>query len=166
MGRVGPDNWNCVSIDSAGVPRGGRYGRPAWFAQKLKRYGLSLCWSRSWNSFALVRKKGGRWTFLRHLANGGMANHPWRLGPNALALILYTWNRFGEQTPAMIAHMEQEAQKRLARRAADEQEALLHDDYRRRDVMEYVDISAGRRKVMSLPRIVVPKIGLRRVARG
>jgi hypothetical protein len=150
--RVGPDHWNAVSIDSAGVPHGGRWGYVDWFAKRLKHYGLTLCWQRSWGCFAVVRNNGGRWTWLRHCSVGGAANRPWRLGYHSLALLLYTWNTFGDQTPEMMMHYEQEAKRKQAQQKADDMERMVHDDHRRRDVERYVDVMAGRvKRVSSIP---------------
>jgi len=144
-----------VSIDSAGVPHGGRYGKPDWFARELEKKGLMLCWSRPFRCFSLVRRRGGRWTFLRHLVKGGIGSAPWRLDRRALWLILYMWNRFGEEITSAVQAMTDRVRR-------DEVRRKYHDTQERIEAMRKPTIEAwrydtGRQapKILSLPRGLV-----------
>ncbi len=51
--RIGPDRWYWVSIDSVGVPTGGKYGQPRLLAEMIEPLGLKLAWSWLHKCFTL-----------------------------------------------------------------------------------------------------------------
>jgi len=51
--RIGPEKWRWVSIDTLGVPSGGRYGHPAQVAREVEPLGYKLAWSQRFNAFVL-----------------------------------------------------------------------------------------------------------------
>ena len=51
--RIGPENWHWVSIDSIGVPTGGRYGHPEQVAREIEPLGYHLAWSQLFHAFVL-----------------------------------------------------------------------------------------------------------------
>jgi len=63
MARVGPERFWCVSLDTAGVPHGGRYGDVAEFDAFCRGCGLTLAWNRFKGRFAVLSRRGQRWTY-------------------------------------------------------------------------------------------------------
>ena len=51
--RIGPERWLWVSIDSVGVPTGGKYGQPRLLAEMIEPLGLELAWSWLYKCFTL-----------------------------------------------------------------------------------------------------------------
>ncbi len=63
--RIGPESWNWVSIDTAGVPSGGAYGDIQGIAPLLEEEGWKLAWSELWHHF----------TMYQEMANGHIIVH-------------------------------------------------------------------------------------------
>jgi len=51
--RIGPEKWRWVSIDTIGVPTGGRYGHPEQVAKEIEPLGYQLAWSQLFGAFVL-----------------------------------------------------------------------------------------------------------------
>lgn len=116
--QVGRPWWRCVTIDSAGVPKGGRFGRVAWFAEQVKRYGLTLCWSRLHGCFGLMsRRAPGKWTWHMHFRQGGVGSDITPLTREVLGLILWmrrqTKGRTVAETQGMLAQIEADEKARV-----------------------------------------------------
>lgn len=68
MAIAGKPNWQCLTTDHIGVPRGGLYGDVDKFEPILKQSGLFLCWSTIWHTFGVYHNlPGGEPVFDMHL---------------------------------------------------------------------------------------------------
>ncbi len=56
--RIGPEQWHWVSIDTVGVPTGGKYGDVQRFAAKIAPHGLKLAWKQQWDCFVMYEVRG------------------------------------------------------------------------------------------------------------
>lgn len=121
--RIGPSHWRWVSIDSAGVPHGGPYGRVRDWANVLSRHGLTVGWSRLHRCFGVCSHRGKRWVchMLLQRTSGG----PIPFTRKLINLLLYAWNRHCRYTSANIASYV----RNLRRKQRDRQ---LHEQYRDR----------------------------------
>lgn len=89
--QIGPRHWRWVSTDSTGVPHGGPYGSVDWFADKARRHGLHLAWSRLRQCFALYTRRGPERVICQKLLarDDNYAAIP--LNAEVLSLILNIW---------------------------------------------------------------------------
>lgn len=133
MARVGPEQWHCVSIDSAGVPHGGRFGHVDDFARKASQHGLTLCWSRFHNRFGLVTRRGTRWTWQCLLTKNQCGDGaPMYLNDNVLYYMLHWWDRYKTLNQALIAEKHNRANESRKRSLAEKAYRDLNDSRRDR----------------------------------
>jgi len=148
--RIGLPEWQCVSVDSAGVPSGGKWGRPDWFAKKLKAVGLTLVWSRLHKNFGIARRAApGRYIWQMHCCKGGAGSTPIPLGRELLRWVLTMWNEAKRRDTGEI-NRKIAANKAKEKYDAMVAEATFHQDSRK-EVENYVDFHQGYRS----PRVTV-----------
>ncbi|KKM07840.1 hypothetical protein LCGC14_1729880 [marine sediment metagenome] len=58
MGRIGPDYWHWTTVDTPGVPTGGKYGDVDAFVKLIEPHGFKLAWSQIWDCFCLYEEVG------------------------------------------------------------------------------------------------------------
>ena len=91
--RVGPKRWWMVSIDSSGVPTGGRYGNVRRFARRAGRHGLKVCWSVLHHCFGIYTQEGPNTYTFQLLWRDAQTNEAKPLSDKLLWYLLYLWNQ-------------------------------------------------------------------------
>lgn len=160
--RIGPEHWHCVSLDTAGVPHGGRYGRVEWVAQRMARHGLTLCWQSRDHRFGVASRRGGQWIWQCLLTKGFTPQgDPLYLNDEVLFLLLHWWGKYKTLAPeAVIAQMNYDRDA-YRKRLVNERYAMLSDT--RKDRISKTQLLTGRRgpKVFSAPKLIIPRRGAR-----
>lgn len=125
-----------VTIDTPGVPSGGRYGDPRGFAKRGARHGFYLAWDTTWDRFFMYTRSRDRklipqWPFSR---NGGLDPQPIR--DEHLTVFLTLRKRF-PRTERIMQSLGQ-----WKKQQDDEQREAVRQDYERisKDVMRKVHL--------------------------
>jgi len=127
--RIGPESYHWHDIRSAGVPRGGRFGRPRAIAKKLKRFGIFVAWSDIGRCFDIYTKSpGGRlvsqWRCLR-----GVDPLPLTDGFAELMIFLKHEQGKAKSVASMMAFYKQQQAKRAYE--AESQKRKIRDELKR-----------------------------------
>ncbi len=148
---AGTNSW--VTLNSPGVPSGGRYGDPRGFAKRGARYGFKLAWDTLWERFFMysVDRDGviiPHWPFSK---DGGLTPQP--ITDEHLAVFIDLQQRYPgiKKTKERLHQMETE-EKAKAQRAAKEEYDAIEDE-----VMRKVDLKM-RLKTPNTS-IIVPGMG-------
>ena len=144
---VGRKRWKLVSIDTAGVPQGGAYGKVRWFSENAKKHGLYIGWSRAVRWFVVFSKRGSG--FVSQLPCFNHAKHiPIKLTRKLLYALAYAQNQFGRHT----AHTFQAAIEDGRRAEAYEREQKKLKIMNDKNLMNHVMDGYGlNRKVFACP---------------
>ncbi len=142
--RIGPHNWNCVDIESAGVPRGGPDGRVDWFRERAEKHGLFLCWNRLRKCFVIYTVKG-RKTYCQY----PMYSNDGKIIPftrSLLHVLIKGQSMFGRLTPLTYSAMVEKAEKEREYKIQQEAEKIYHDLEVRRETEHHIRWLMGQRK--------------------
>lgn len=117
--RAGPEHWHLVTLDTAGVPHGGRYGDVAWFADAAAAEGLRLGWNRLWRCFGVYSVRRRKHYFELLCKKG---NDPIPLSRHLLSMLVAVRRFASRQTEGTICGWI--AAKERERREALERERM------------------------------------------
>ncbi len=150
---IGPERWRWVSIDTPGVPTGGKYGNVEEFVKLIEPHGWKLAWSKVWNCFCLYEERpDGTIADLMHFVypNG----EPIPLSPDWIDVFKFLREEYaGTDFMTALAQLDAEMQYEANREYERQMAETLPEAQRAWEL----DHGAARR-------IVVPQIGL--VAKG
>ena len=152
MGCIGHPDDGLITIDSPGIPMGGKYGDPIGFAKRAKKHGLLLAWSVLWDCFVCYTQTPDgmvrvQWLFNR---NGGLDIQPIR--DEHLDVFLFMREQQGTSKTLLKAYYD--GQKERKDRLKAERKARLRA--MRGEAMRYADLRMGLRSPMAS--IIVPGV--------
>lgn len=144
--RVGPEHYQWVSPDSAGVPTGGRWGNVGEFRRRMARHGLKVAWSRLWRCFYIYTQPSAA-RFVTQLACSRMDNsEPIPLTRALAGALLQCWSK-------VRRHSHQALERGMAAMARTKQEAA-----RRKWLAEQEDVMKdAERSSKLIRRVITPK---------
>lgn len=140
--RVGPESYCWQDIASAGVPRGGQFGRPSAMAKRLRRHGMYLAWSWTWKCFDVyTRARSGKLTMQWRCWKQG---RPLPLTDEFVDLMIYLKRD-------MVAHRSNESMAKFFNQQQAELkyeqmvEQRKYTEMMRNDVLHATDLATGAR---------------------
>jgi len=151
--RIGPENWHWLTIDTAGVPSGGKYGDVRQFAELIAAEGWKLAWNQLWKHFVMYEE----------LPDGSLVPHMhfvnWATGAVIpvreahVGVFRHMREKHADKaTVEMAIKAELDGPARRAREMAEAERA--EREARRPEIIRATDLSLG----LSTPRmqIIVP----------
>jgi len=152
--RIGNPEWQLVSLDTAGVPHGGPFGRVGDFVEQAKKRSLYVAWSRLWKCFVIYTKMRRKVVFQMLCRKPG-SGAPIALGRGFLWYLCYLRDHFcrlGDKNLMEANNSIVEAQREIRRKAS---EAARDEIYpMRNDIIRATALRRGQRgpRVMSMPK--------------
>ncbi len=119
-----------VSLDTAGVPQGGRYGDVRRFSSRAARYGIHVGWSRAREAFIVYTRRGRK--FICQQLCVRPDGEPVPLGEAYLQVLRHLRDKFAKCTGSAINEW-------IRRQKREQTEATLHQmSSQRRDMAKDV----------------------------
>jgi len=161
MGKaVGKPNWQWVTIDSPGVPRGGAFGCVKWFDKQCKRHNLHLVWSWKHNCFMVATKIGPKYIcqeiYRRDIH--GSNSRVVVLTPRLFEQLMWLWRRAVGGNSARAFQVRAQQEEAYQARVQQDYQAAL--DAVRPDAIQRLELKLGRTPtVMVMPETITSTHG-------
>lgn len=145
--RIGPEWWHWVSIDTPGVPTGGKYGDARRFEQKIAPHGLKLAWKQDYDCFVMYEVRPNE-EYVPHVTFLDWETmEPIPLRDEQIRVFLAMRETYPDQPTIEIAMKRHNAKLKFEREA--EQQKLR--DERRETLIRANDLSLG----LVTPRVTI-----------